>query len=202
MTSSLIRIACICFILFSTNLFAQQFELNNDQYFEVKTAYSPSSMIFLGKTPDTQTYFTSIEYGKRINTLSNNLNLYVTRSVVPFAEFVYPKRDNGNVEDVVYGFGFSPLGYLANYPTQWGAFYSGVSGGFMLINKTFPTDKGRRFNYTFDIKFGIEKTIYPNTSLSLGYRFHHISNAQTGSQNPGIDSNFLFISLKYFNHAH
>jgi hypothetical protein len=188
----------LLFIACTSSLFAQDQNLEQKRFIEVWGAYSPNSVILLGKTPDTKTTSTYIGFGKLIDQFDNGTEIYVTRGIFPFSEFVYPKRDNGNNIDVVQAYGLSPLGYQLIYPRKYFNFYAGISSGIMLVNKTFPTDKGRRINYSFDISFGVKRPIQKNTFLSLGYQFHHISNAQTGTQNPGVDSNFLFISIKHF----
>ena len=187
------------FIISCSNLtFAQDQSNSPKSFIEIIGGYSPNSVILLGKTPDTQTFSTYIGYGKLIHSLNNGTEIYVTRGVIPFSEYVYPKRDNGNNTDIVYGYGISPLGYQAIIPGNRFQLHAGITSSLMLMNETFPTDKGRRINYTFDLSLGLKKAIQKNTFLSLGYRFHHISNAQTGTQNPGIDSNFLFLSIKHF----
>ncbi len=173
----------------------------NKRFVHLITGYSPNSIILFGKTPSTKTYYSYIGFGKRIKVLANEAEIYVTRGIIPFTEYEYPKRDNANIPDIATGFGISPLGYKYLLPRKTADFYGSVTGGIMYMNKTFPTDKGRRLNYTFDFTFGIKKAILENTFISLGYRFHHISNAQTGRENPGIDSNFLFISIKHFTHV-
>ena len=192
--SVLIMIVCSC------SLFAQYHNNIDKKFIEVYSAYSPNSVVLLGTTPDTETFSTYIGFGKLINTLENGAEIYVTRGIIPFSEYVYPKRDNGNQTDIVNGYGVSPLGYQIILPKNSIELYAGISSGIMIMNKTFPTEKGRRLNYSFDLTFGLKKAIQTNTFLSLGYRFHHISNAQTGTQNPGIDSNFLFLSIKQFIH--
>ena len=186
------------FISCSTSIIAQDTNIINKKFIEIYGAYSPNSVILLGKTPDTKTFSSYIGFGKQIHRFDNDFEVFVTRGIYPFSEYVYPKRDKGNEKDIVTGYGVSPLGYLFLLPRGQLNFYTGIKSGIMLMNKTFPTNKGRRINYSFDISFGVNRAIQKNTFLSFGYRFHHISNAQTGTQNPGIDSNFLFLSIKHF----
>ena len=182
----------------SVSIFAQQSKSEEKFYFVTDIANSQNSVKLLGKTPDTRSLYSYLGYGKKINTLNNDIQVYVTRGVIPFIEYNYPKRDNGNKKDLVNGFGISPLGYKFFIPYNRWMFILGIKSGIIYMNKTFPTDQGTRLNYSFNFSFGINKAIHNNSSLSLGYRFHHISNAQTGTQNPGIDSNFIFISIKQF----
>jgi len=197
-----ILITGIVIISCSITLYAQNNINNRKQFIEIIGAYSPNSIILLGKTPDTKTFYSYLGYGRLIKSFSNNTEIYVTRGIIPFTEYVYPKRDNGSKTDIIYGYGISPLGYQVIYQPNKFKLYGSLTSGLMLMSGTFPTDKGRRVNYSFDITMGIKKEIQENTFLSLGYRFHHISNAQTGSQNPGIDSNFLFLSIKHFTNVY
>ena len=70
-------------------------------------------------------------------------------------------------------------------------------GGFTIMPYTFPTDKGRRLNFNFELQSTIEQALGKQYVLSFGGAFHHISNAQTGEQNPGIDSIYLLLRLSY-----
>ncbi|HBQ60412.1 MAG TPA: hypothetical protein DD671_12530, partial [Balneolaceae bacterium] len=70
-----------------------------------------------------------------------------------------------------------------------------TTGGFIYMESNFPTDQARRFNFTFDVTLGANIPISHFAGISLGYKFHHISNAETGKENPGLDSNFLFLTL-------
>ncbi len=182
----------------SSNIVAQKSETNSIIYITTNLGYSYNSVMFLGKTPDTQSFFSYIGFGKEIKSPFEGIKTYVTRGIIPFIEYSYPKRDEGSRRDLVSGFGISPIGYTFIKPFKHFEIETGIKSGFNLISKTFPTNRGRRFNYSFDIKLAVQRQILPQTYLSLGYKFHHISNAQTGPENPGIDSNFIFFSIKQF----
>ena len=196
--------ACLSLILASilcyTNSTAQT--KLSDRFVSFTAAYSPQSMFFLGKTPDSQTYNSYIGLGKKINPGFTSLSTYRTIGIIPFIQYHYPKRDDSNRMDVVTGFGISPLGYQFLKPINQENFLNfGIKSGIMFMEKFFPTDKARRLNYTFDLSFSLQRFVLPKTSVSLGYKFHHISNAQTGKHNPGVDSNFIFITLKRFSNG-
>lgn len=150
----------------------------------------------MGKTPDSQTQMYLLGYQAPIKTLPNGLELWYTASIVPYLQFDYPKRDEDGRRTVRTGFGISPLGYRM-YLKQWHAFtpFIETTGGLIYMDDYFPTDNARRLNYTFDITIGNSLSVTDLLSLSFGYKFHHISNAETGSENPGLDSNFLFITI-------
>lgn len=174
-----------------------------ERYVTIIGGYSPQSIIFLGKTPDSQSIYNYLGTGRKLKSQFAGMDTYITFGIFPFIEFVYPKRDEGNIKRTVTGFGLSPLGFdFQKRITLNTSLNTRVSSGIMVIDRTFPTDKGRKLNYSFDISLALQRFVFPKTSVSLGYRFHHISNAQTGRENPGLDSNFLFISLKRYTHGH
>ncbi len=181
-----------------TTLQAQHSYDSHKKYVSTIVGYSSNSVILLGKTPDTRTFYSYFGFGKKIKSPIKGVKAYVTRGVIPFLEFSYPKRDEGSRRDIVSGLGISPLGYNFVKPFKYFDLETGIKSGLTLINKTFPTNKGRRLNYSFDIKLAIQRQLFSKSYLSLGYKFHHISNAQTGSENPGVDSNFIFFSIKQF----
>jgi hypothetical protein len=41
-------------------------------------------------------------------------------------------------------------------------------------------------------------TTSSRTAIDLGCKYHHISHANLGNQNPGLDSHMLFVGLSLF----
>lgn len=94
------------------------------------------------------------------------------------------------------GFGISPVGFtLMDISQKRLTPYIRTTGGLIYMDRSFPTDGARKLNYTFDITLGANLKFNPFGLISFGYKFHHISNAETGNENPGLDSNFLFLKL-------
>ncbi len=183
-------------LLFSGTSKAQQ-KLNKQPLeFRAWSGYSFSSVYFLGKTRSAQTLITGFGIRTAIRKYGKDALLYYTADIIPFIHFDYPKRDANNRRVSRTGFGFSPVGFLFAKPiNKYFSYQFGISGSFILMETEFPTDKGRKLNYTFDPSVMIQNHITKSFSLSAGYKFHHISNAQTGSENPGLDSNFLFLTI-------
>lgn len=158
--------------------------------------YSFKSIYFLGKTSNAKSAILGLGIKKAIRKYPENGLLYFTADFIPYIYFDYPKRDENDRFVEITGFGFSPLGLI--YEQSLSSVFSyqvGISVGFMLMERIFPTDKGQKLNYTFDPSFTIETKLNKSLNLATGYKFHHISNGQTGKENPGLDSNFIFLSL-------
>ncbi len=182
-------------IFFSIQVYSQE-NLNPKNQLLLVSGYSPISVRLLGKTPNSLSSIIKFEFRRITKLLFLGEPLYYQFGVIPYIQFEYPKRDNGDRKDLVNGFGLSPFG-LGIHKHVFKKFnYTLYSyGGIILIDKRFPTDKGRRLNYTFSLSADAVYRLTNLFSLSLGYKFHHISNAQTGKENPGLDSNFITISL-------
>lgn len=185
----------ILIVLLCTHLSSAQ-SIKPISRFTFSGGYSFHSMKFLGKTPNSQTEILTLGYQRQIRSYSNSRHLWYTAGVIPFIHFEYPKRDEGNRISTRAGFGISPVGFLVT-EERFKHFtpFIQTTGGIIYMNDYFPTDQSRRLNFTFDITIGGNVALTHGLGLSLGYKFHHISNAETGNENPGLDSNFLLLSL-------
>lgn len=186
------------FLFIHSELFAQD-RMDIEAYetrYTVWGGYSAQSMQFLGKTRNSQTQILRFGFQKHLKDLNEGISLWYTAGFIPFLHFDYPKRDANDRRTVNSGFGISPVGFMIkNYKSKWLSPFAQTNGGIIYMDDYFPTDKAQRLNFTFDIIIGNIFKLNSFSDISLGYKFHHISNAQTGTQNPGLDSNFLFLTL-------
>src|SRR5438309_506190 len=87
------------------------------------------------------------------------------------------------------GVGGSPIGAQVNFVHfhRVEPFLTS-GGGFLYFNhRMFGTTQ--QFNFTAQLGGGVQLfTTSRRTALDLGYKYHHISNANLGNQNPGLDS--------------
>jgi lipid A 3-O-deacylase PagL len=96
----------------------------------------------------------------------------------------------------VIGTGISPIGlqvYTAS--TRGIRFYLGGSGGGLWFAREVPVPDARRFNYVFEVGAGAEIPIRTRYRVVAGYKFHHLSNARTAPQNPGLDGNVVYLGV-------
>jgi hypothetical protein len=98
-----------------------------------------------------------------------------------------------------YGIGASPIGAQVNFVhfRRIEPFLTS-GGGFLFFNhRMFGTTQ--QFNFTAQLGGGVQLfTSSRRTALDLGYKYHHISNANLANQNPGLDSHMLFVGLSFF----
>lgn len=100
----------------------------------------------------------------------------------------------GNGQGPVAGVGISPIGLQAQVrlASRWRA-YGGGGAGAVWFTREVPVAYSRAFNYTFEIGGGVRWQYRPNATLRFGYKFHHLSNAYTAYQNPGLDAMVFLI---------
>jgi lipid A 3-O-deacylase PagL len=97
-----------------------------------------------------------------------------------------------------YAGGLNPFGIKMNFrprhrlqPVVTGA------GGFFISRRDIPVDHAAAFNFSFELGAGLEWFFQPHRSFRLDYRVHHISNAETGTLNPGIDSGLFQLTYSF-----
>ena len=182
--------------LFKTTL--KTYEGSSKSVFFGEYSYSPTSYIFLGKTPYSSSYRTSLGFISAYSYQIFSTRFNYSARLHPILGYTYSKRDEGGKLVNVDGWSLDPLGLSSVIQLNSKAtLRNTIYGGFTYMSYTFPTDKGRRLNYNFEIQTTIEQVIAKRCSISFGGGFHHISNAQTGEQNPGIDSIYLLLRLSY-----
>jgi hypothetical protein len=98
---------------------------------------------------------------------------------------------------VAAGTGASPIGlklYLNQGRTR--RFFASASGGMIAFSSDVPVRGSRRLNFMFDYGGGVDAVLPDGRSATIGYRFHHISNAGSGRVNPGLDANIIYLGLR------
>ncbi len=97
----------------------------------------------------------------------------------------------------VAGFAFSPIGLemQIRLGSRWRAYGAGAAGG-VWFSREVPVAYARAFNYTFEFGGGILWRYGARHSLRVGYKFHHLSNAYTAPQNPGIDGSVFLLGFE------
>jgi hypothetical protein len=117
---------------------------------------------------------------------------------VPLALVGDPHTHNGH-RAYANGVGGSPIGAQVNFVHfhRVEPFLTS-GGGFLYFNhRMFGTTQ--QFNFTAQLGGGVQLfTSSRRTAIDLGYKYHHISNANLANQNPGLDSHMLFVGLSLF----
>jgi hypothetical protein len=96
----------------------------------------------------------------------------------------------------VKGVGISPIGIqFYTLPVGFARFFAGGSAGGMWFARQMPVADARRFNFALQVGGGVELLSHRGGVLLLGYKFHHLSNANTAPANPGLDGHVVYMGL-------
>jgi hypothetical protein len=99
----------------------------------------------------------------------------------------------------VYGAGISPVGAQVDFrPRARLRPFFEVTGGFLYFTSKVLAYGGTQFNFTVAPGGGVHIALSPRTALILGYKYHHMSNADLNHDNPGVDSQELYCGVSLF----
>ncbi|PSQ90357.1 MAG: hypothetical protein BRD30_04825 [Bacteroidetes bacterium QH_2_63_10] len=167
----------------------------------------------LGKIPQNQLDLLGLRFQRRLlprgtapRPQPDGPTLTYTADLVPFAAISIPQgTDPGgapaiqSVEETglnTWGFGIYPIGLRVSFrpSTTVRPFVAGHTG-FFYFSEPIPDVRGRQTNFAAGIGGGVHIPLPRRTTLTLGYRYHHLSNGFRGSINPGLDANLLYLGL-------
>lgn len=158
---------------------------------------SPGPSTLIGKTQDRELLLFGLRYGW-IFSASENIAYEYTFDLIPTAVMSEPGRVRRG-KSTFYGAGLSPLGLKVLFGQQsWVKPFIGASVGFLYFNEKVPVPRASRFNLTPEISLGLEFFIAPQRAFTLGYKYHHLSNAYTAPRNPGLDSNVIYAGFSFY----
>ena len=72
-----------------------------------------------------------------------------------------------------------------------------LGAGFLYSNIKLPGGETRE-NFSLLTAFGVDIMVTDSSALFLGYRFHHVSNANIGDVNPGINLHTMMFGLSFY----
>lgn len=166
--------------------------------FGFSAGYSPGSTTGIGVTEGQQFFQTCIDFGFVLYRWQD-VSFKYKASLIPVA-FIHGDQATLQLRSnrMIYGGGADPIGLQFNFRSQkrLQPFLAG-SGGFLYFTEQIPVANSSQYNFTFSFIGGSEYMTGGKHSILFGYRYHHISNANTGNVNPGIDSHVMFAGLSF-----
>jgi hypothetical protein len=162
---------------------------------------SVASSTLIGKWTDFDFGLLALRYARNL-WRNDALALDWTVDAIPLALISLDRGgspgDTGGPKDTVYGAGVAPIGLRLAYEgfDHWRPYFAS-SVGFLMFEERLPAT-GTKFNYTWDFGVGAQIFVTDDQALTLGYAFHHLSNAYSGDTNPGFDSNILYAGWSLF----
>lgn len=163
--------------------------------FGVSAIYSPNSFAAWGKIRNSrsfsltgQVWHSNVSYG--------TFQARLGTEIILTHHLHYPINGDNGPEDYRFGIGVVPLKLLLPFSESRPINpFTFVSAGGIFLNDKFPKGNGASINYLFNLGAGFELTMFRKTDIQFGYTMQHMSNANTGQENPGIDSHMFFFSI-------
>jgi hypothetical protein len=120
---------------------------------------------------------------------------YTTRTIVfPSGGTAQLNEETGNKP--VYGSGVMPFGFkLRMSPRPSVGLFAATSVGGLWFTRDVPIPDARRFNFAFEYGGGLEFVRKNHHAIIFGYKFHHLSNANSAAANPGLDSDVIYVGI-------
>lgn len=107
---------------------------------------------------------------------------------------------NGEIPEpnIAYAYGVSPFGFELALPLGHViSAYGAAAAGGLVFSRPFPVPEGTRINFTLEYGGGFLVHAGHSHWVQLGYKYHHLSNAYTGVENPGLDANVFYVGYQW-----
>jgi len=159
----------------------------------------------IGKTPSARFGEVGLRYG-RVLAASKTVAFEWTIDAIPLSTISNERLIRTSSPFVftvgrksVYGFGAAPIGLKFNFRRNRRVQPFGqATGGFIYFSDQVPDLNTSQFNFTFDFSGGVQVVNNNRRSFTVGYKYAHISNGNTGIYNPGVDVQMIFAGLSVF----
>ena len=157
----------------------------------------------IGKTSSARFGHIGLRYG-RVLAASKSVAFEWTIDAVPLAilsnERLFLVTSSPFVEHkAVYGAGAAPIGLKFNFRRNRRVQPFGqATGGFLYFSEQVPIPNASQFNFTFDFSGGVQIVNSNRRSFTIGYKYHHIANGNSGFCNPGVEVQMIFAGFAVF----
>ena len=169
-----------------------------------------ASTIFGGlhddEAEDRKFFIAALRYGRTL-AASDSLALQYTLDVVPLAvatgTIVSRTTSPAGVDtfrrETAYGAGFTPLGLQLDFANGSKVHpFAHVNGGFLYFNKSVPIEDAGRFAWVGEAGGGLRIFTSERRAVSVGVRFHHISNGDRQGSNRGLNQFVIYAGFSVF----
>lgn len=198
-------------LLVSTSAVAQDLKRGDNEW-GFWGGFSPAATTIFGglhddEAEDRKFFIGALRYGRTL-AANKSLALQYTLDVVPVAvatgTIVSRTTTPGGVttfrRETAYGAGFTPLGLQLDFANGSKVHpFAHVNGGFLYFNKSVPIEDAGQFAWVGEAGGGVRIfTSERRRAISLGVRFHHISNGDRQGSNRGLNQFVIYAGFSVF----
>jgi len=203
-------------LLVSTSVFAQNIDnpfllKRGDNEFGFWGGVSPKATTIFGglhhdEAEDRKFFIAALRYGRTL-AANDRLALQYTLDVVPVAvatgvivsRTTSPAGVDTFRRETAYGAGVTPLGLQLDFRNGSKVHpFAHVNGGLLYFNKSVPIEDSGRFAWVAEGGGGVRIFTSERRAVSLGVRFHHISNGNRQGANRGLNQFVIYAGFSVF----
>jgi len=179
------------------NLYAQEqssLSVDNQLKLGASIVYSPDSFAAWGKIKNSR----AISFRGQVWHTKMQLGRFTPRfgsELIITHRLHYPVNGINGPRDIRTGFGLVPLKMLVPFSDSGFVPFMTFSAGGIFLNDKLPAGDGASLNYLLNISTGFEIPVGNRLDLQVGYGIQHMSNGNSGTLNPGIDSHSIFFTF-------
>jgi lipid A 3-O-deacylase PagL len=209
-------IFAIAFMLFlNLSAFAQSADnpfllKRGDNEFGFWGGFSPAATTIFGglhedEAEDRKFFIAAFRYGRTL-AANHSLALQYTLDAVPVAVAtgtIVSRTTVGGVttfqRETAYGGGVTPLGLQLDFANGSKVHpFAHVNGGLLWFNKSVPIEDAGSFAYVGEAGGGVRIFTSEKRAVSIGVRFHHISNGDRTGANRGLNQFVIYGGFSIF----
>jgi len=154
---------------------------------------------------DRKFFLAAFRYGRTL-AANNTLALQYTFDAVPVAVATGTIVSRTNVagtdifqRETAYGAGLTPLGLQLDFANGSKVHpFVHVNGGFLYFNKPVPIEDSGQFAFVGEAGGGVRIFTSDKRAVSVGVRFHHISNGDRAGSNRGLNQFVIYAGFSIF----
>jgi hypothetical protein len=154
---------------------------------------------------DRRLFLLAFHYGRTL-AANENLALQYTLDAVPVAIAtgdIVQSTTVGSIttfrRETAYGAGVTPLGLQLDFANSSHVKpFIHVNGGLLVFNKPVPLPDAGKFAYVGEAGTGLRVFTSERRAVTLGVRFHHISNGDRAGANRGLNEFVFYAGFSVF----
>lgn len=165
----------------------------------------------LGDMPDETMALTAVRFVERVHR-ADAVSVEYGVDLIPIALMSPPYRvpdtscgatcavstSDPHAGAAAHGAGFNPISLTAVFRVDRALqLRAGGSAGALWFDRPVPTTTAARLNFTGSLELGAQLIGAQGNGLVVMYRFHHLSNAGRGAENPGIASHLITLGARW-----
>ena len=184
---------------------------HGDNEFGFWGGISPKATTIFGglhddEAEDRKFFIAALRYGRTL-AANDSLALQYTLDVVPLAvatgtivsRTTSPSGVDTFHRETAYGAGFTPAGLQLDFANGSKVHpFAHVNGGFLYFNKSVPIEDAGRFAWVGEAGGGLRIFTSERRAVSVGVRFHHISNGDRQGSNRGLNQFVIYAGFSVF----